>query len=186
MAAATGKIITIGRSYGAGGRSIGRQVAEDLKIPYYDSELLAETAKSSGLDEKYLASVDEKEINDAALYMSVGYMSPTYSSVRQIAANAQREVIEKIAAEGPCVIVGRRANEILAEKPNLLSVFITASVESRIVHVMNSADKERAAYYNQFSGNEWGYAATYDLCINTDVLGADHAAQIIEFVAGKT
>lgn len=200
MAAATGKIITIGRSYGAGGRSIGRQVAEDLKIPYYDSELLAETAKSSGLDEKYLASVDEKEINDAALYMSVGYMSPTYSSVRQIAANAQREVIEKIAAEGPCVIVGRRANEILAEKPNLLSVFITASVESRIVHVMNRehlaekeakkkvlrADKERAAYYNQFSGNEWGYAATYDLCINTDVLGADHAAQIIEFVAGKT
>ena len=95
MAAATGKIITIGRSYGAGGRSIGRQVAEDLKIPYYDSELLAETARSSGLDEKYLASVDEKEINDAALYMSVGYMSPTYSSVRQIAANAQREVIEK-------------------------------------------------------------------------------------------
>ena len=49
MAAGTGKIITIGRSYGAGGRSIGRQVAEDLKIPYYDSELLAETAKSSGL-----------------------------------------------------------------------------------------------------------------------------------------
>ncbi len=200
MAAATGKIITIGRSYGAGGRSIGRQVAEDLKIPYYDSELLAETARSSGLDEKYLASVDEKEINDAALYMSVGYMSPTYSSVRQIAANAQREVIEKIAAEGPCVIVGRRANEILSEKPNLLSVFITASVESRIVHVMNRehltekeakkkvlrADKERAAYYNQFSGNEWGYAATYDLCINTDVLGADHAARIIEFVAGKT
>ena len=113
MAAGTGKIITIGRSYWAGGRSIGRQVAEDLKIPYYDSELLAETAKKSGLDEKYLASVDEKEINDAALYMSVGYMSPSYSSVRQVAANAQREVIEKIASEGPCVIVGRRANEIL-------------------------------------------------------------------------
>ena len=127
-------------------------------------------------------------------------MSPTYSSVRQIAANAQREVIEKIASEGPCVIVGRRANEILAGKPSLLSVFITASVESRIIHVMNRegltekearkkvirADKERAAYYNQFSGNEWGYAATYDICLNTDMLGADRAAQIIEFVAGKT
>ena len=167
MAAGTGKIITIGRSYGAGGRSIGRQVAEDLKIPYYDSELLAETAKSSGLDEKYLASVDEKEINDAALYMSVGYMSPSYSSVRQVAANAQREVIEKIASEGPCVIVGRRANEILEGRPDVLSVFIAASV-------------------NQFSGGEWGYAATYDLCLNTDVLGPDQAAQIIEFVAGKT
>ena len=96
MAAATGKIITIGRSYGAGGRSIGRQVAEDLKIPYYDSELLAETAKSSGLDEKYLASVDEKEINDAALYMSVGYMSPTYSSVRQIAAKRIVSLISEL------------------------------------------------------------------------------------------
>lgn len=196
----TNKIITIGRSYGAGGRTIGRRIASYFDIPYYDSEILAETAKSSGLTEKYLASVDEKEINDAALYMSVGYMNPAYTSVRQIAANAQREVIEKIASEGPCVIVGRRANEILKGRFDILSIFITASEESRIEHVMKrenmdlkaarkkvlKADKERKAYYNQFGGSSWGYAETYDLCINTDTIREDKAIDIIECLAGKS
>ena len=193
MYAKTSKIITIGRSYGAGGRTIGRKVAELLGIAYYDSELLRQTAKNSALSEKYLESVDEKEINDAVLYMSVGFLNPVYSSVRQVAANAQREVIEKIAAEGPCVIVGRRANEILKDRKNLVSVFVTASVEYRTKRIMEregldekaarkkiiKADKERAAYYNQFGGNEWGYASTYDLCINTETFGDDKAAELI-------
>lgn len=193
MDAKTSKIITIGRSFGAGGKTIGRKVADLLNIPYYDSELLKETAKNCSLSEKYLESVDEKEINDAMLYMSVGFMNPAYTSVRQIAANAQREVIEKIASEGPCVIVGRRANEILKDRKNLVSVFVTASVEYRTQRIMeregldeksarkrvNKADKERAAYYNQFGGDRWGYASTYDLCINTETFGDDKAAELI-------
>ena len=189
----TSKIISIGRSFGAGGKTIGKMVAEALNIPYYDSELLKETAKNCGLSEKYLASVDEKDITDAALYMSVGFMTPTYTSVRQIAANAQREVIQKIAEEGPCVIVGRRANEILKDRKNLVSVFVTASVEYRTERIMERegldeksarkkvlrVDKERAAYYNQFGGDNWGYASTYDLCINTETFGDEKAADLI-------
>lgn len=199
MDAKTSKIITIGRSYGAGGKTIGRRVAESLGIPYYDSELLRETAKNCSLSEKYLESVDEKEINDAVLYMSVGFMHPAYTSVRQIAANAQREVIEKIASEGPCVIVGRRANEILKGSKELISVFVTASVEYRTKRIMeregidekaarkkvNRADKERSAYFNQFSGSEWGYASTYDLCINTETLGEDKACELIVRLASN-
>ena len=193
MYAKTSKIITIGRSFGAGGKTIGKKVSELLGIPYYDSELLRETAKNSALSEKYLESVDEKEINDAVLYLSVGFMTPEYTSVRQIAANAQREVIEKIAAEGPCVIVGRRANVVLKDRKNLVSVFLTASVEYRTKRVMEregsdekaarkkvlKADKERAAYYNQFGDTRWGYAETYDLCINTETFGDDRAAELI-------
>lgn len=193
MYAKTSKIITIGRSFGAGGKTIGKKVADLLGIPYYDSELLRETAKNSALSEKYLESVDEKEISDAVLYMSVGFLNPEYTSVRQIAANAQREVIEKIASEGPCVIVGRRANEVLRDRKNLVSVFVTASVEYRTKRIMEregldekaarkkvlKADKERAAYYNQFGDTKWGYAATYDLCINTETFGDDKAAEMI-------
>lgn len=193
MDAKTSKIITIGRSFGAGGKTIGKLVADRLNIPYYDSELLKETAKNCSLNEKYLASVDEKEINDAVLYMSVGFMSPAYTSVRQIAANAQREVIEKIANEGPCVIVGRRANEILRERKNVVSVFVTASADYRAERIMEregldlkaatkkvlKADKERAAYYNQFGGPRWGEASTYDLCINTETFGDEKAAELI-------
>lgn len=193
MDAKTSKIISIGRSFGAGGKTIGKLVADSLNIPYYDSELLKETAKNSGLSEKYLESVDEKDITDAALYMSVGFMTPSYTSIRQIAANAQSEVIEKIASEGPCVIVGRRANEILKERKNVVSIFVTASVEYRTKRIMERegidekaarkkvlrVDKERAAYYNQFGGDNWGYASTYDLCINTETFGDEKAAEMI-------
>ena len=193
MDAKTSKIITIGRSFGAGGKTIGKLVADKLNIPYYDSELLKETAKNCGLSEKYLESVDEKDITDAALYMSVGFMTPAYTSVRQIAANAQSEVIEKIASEGPCVFVGRRANEILKDKGNVISVFVTASVEYRTKRIMERegldekaarkkvlrVDKERAAYYNQFGGDEWGKASTYDLCLNTETFGDEKAAELI-------
>lgn len=189
----TSKIISIGRSFGAGGKTIGKTVADALGIPYYDSELMREAAKSCGLSEKYLASVDEKDVTDAALYLSAGFMNPTHTSVRQIAANAQREVIEKIASEGPCVIVGRRANEILKDRDNLISVFVTASLEYRTKRIMERegldektarkkvirADKERASYFNQFGGDEWGYASTYDLCINTETFGDDKAAEMI-------
>lgn len=193
MDAKTSKIISIGRSFGAGGKTIGKLVADSLNIPYYDSELLKETAKNSGLSEKYLESVDEKDITDAALYMSVGFMTPSYTSIRQIAANAQSEVIEKIASEGPCVIVGRRANEILKDRKNVVSIFVTASVEYRTKRIMERegidekaarkkvlrVDKERAAYYNQFGGDNWGYASTYDLCINTETFGDEKTAEMI-------
>ena len=155
---------------------------------------LSGIAERQGLSEKYLESVDEKDITDAALYMSVGFMTPSYTSIRQIAANAQSEVIEKIASDGPCVIVGRRANEILKDRKNVVSVFVTASVEYRTKRIMERegidekaarkkvlrVDKERAAYYNQFGGdNNWGYASTYDLCINTETFGDEKAAEMI-------
>ena len=193
MPAKTTKIITIGRSFGAGGMEVGKIIADKLEIPYYDMGILKETAEKSGLAEKYLESIDEKEINDAALYLSVGFMTPAYTSVRQIAANAQREVIEQIASEGSCVIVGRRADEILKDKYSLLRVFISAEPEDRIKRIMARdgmdekaarkkmirADKERAAYYNQFGGEGWGLASNYDICLNTSFMSFEKAAQIV-------
>ena len=197
MPAKTSKIITVGRSFGAGGMTVGKLVADSLEIPYYDMGILKETAEKSGLAEKYLESIDEKEINDSALYLSVGFMTPAYTSVRQIAANAQREVIEKIASEGPCVIVGRRADELLKGKHKLLRVFIAAEMEDRIARIMkrdgldekaarkkvSRADKERASYYNQFGGENWGVASNYDICLNTSFMSYEEAARIITELA---
>lgn len=189
----TNCIITIGRSYGAGGRSIGKKVAEQLHIPYYDSELLEKAAEVSGLSHKFLESMDEKPVNSGMLYRSIGFGNSGYESIGHLAIKAQREIIEKIAAEGPCVIVGRSADQVLAGKYKLLRVFITSDVESRISRVVRrdslntadarkkiaKADKERAAYYNQLSATKWGAADGYDLCLNTDWFGIDHAADLI-------
>ncbi len=188
--ALTRRIITIGRSYGAGGRTVGRLVANRLNIPYYDAALLEETAKRSGLSQKYLAGMDEKPIPVNRLYGYAGFNGG--ASIAQ-ASRAQQEVIEMVAGQGPCVIVGRRADQILKDHPDLLSVFITSPVASRVARVSSrdgltesdsaakiaAVDRERAAYYGQYSEKRWGDAAGYDLCIDTEHLGIDGSADAI-------
>ena len=191
--ALTDRIVVIGRSYGAGGRTIAQQVAKELNVPYYDSQLLAKAAQESGLSIKYLESQDEQSIAIPTIYQSIGFGTKDYVPLEQKAANAQREIIEKIAAQGPCVIVGRRADLILRDKVKLRSVFICASEENRIRHIMaregmtekearqriTKADRERASYYNQASSAKWGEPASYDLCVNTDFVQAATAVQMI-------
>ena len=191
--ALTDRIITIGRSYGAGGRTIAQKVAKKLNIPYYDSQLLEKAAKESGLSIKYLESQDEQGIILPTIYQSIGFGTKDYVPLEQKAANAQREIIEKIAAEGPCVIVGRRADLILRGKSDIFSVFICASEQYRIQHIIkregmtekeakqriSKADRERSAYYNQAAQGKWGQPECYDLCINTDRVSIDDAADLI-------
>lgn len=191
--ALTDTVITIGRSYGAGGRTIGKKVAEQLHIPYYDSEILKKVAESSGLSRKFLQSVDEKPVECSMLYRSVGFTTSAYEKIADQAAQAQREIIEKVAAEGPCVIIGRSADQVLAGKHKLFRVFISSSRENRVRRIMERegltrekaekkvarADRERAAYYNQRSNVRWGDAAGYDLCLDADWFHVDGACRMI-------
>jgi putative MATE family efflux protein len=191
--ALTDRIITIGRSYGAGGRTIAQKVAQKLNIPYYDSQLLEKAAKESGLSIKYLESQDEQGLTLPTIYQSIGFGTKDYVPLEQKAANAQREIIEKIATEGPCVIVGRRADLILRGKSDIFSVFICASEQYRIQHIIkregmtekeakqriSKADRERSAYNNQAAQGKWGQPECYDLCINTDRVSIDDAADLI-------
>lgn len=189
----TDLVVTIGRSYGAGGRTVGRILADKLDIPYYDAQLLEKAAEASGMDQKFLESLDEKPVNSRALYQYIGYTRRSYESLQALAGQAQREIIEKVAAEGPCVIVGRRADQILAGRENTLSIFITASTATRTARIserdglteleslkkISKVDRERAAYYNQCTDEEWGAASTYDLCIDTDKFGIEGTADMI-------
>lgn len=189
----THTVITIGRSYGAGGRTIGKLLSERLHIPYYDALLLEEAAKRSGMSQKFLESMDEKPIKSSMLYQSIGFSSKQYESIEKLAAQAQQEIIEKIADEGPCVIVGRRADQILKDRQNIFSIFITASIESRIKRVSErenlteqksaqkiaKSDKERASYYNQHSDKKWGTATNYNICIDTDKFGTNNTVDVL-------
>ncbi len=188
--ALTGMIITIGRSYGAGGRSVGKLVAEQLSIPYYDSSLLEKAAQANGLSQSFMEDMDEKSVK---IYSYNPYSVNGGSTISETAAKAQREVIEKLAEEGACVIIGRRADRILKDLPNVFSVFVCASEEYRAQRIVSrdnvpkrdaakkvkDADSERASYYNLLSDDNWGEASTYDLCVHTDKLGIDGAASTI-------
>ncbi len=199
-------VITIGRECGSGGREIGRKIADDLGIGYYDKELLDRAAKDSGLARELFETHDEKPTSSFLYSLvvdnySVGFSSsdPSTMPIDHRIFLAQFESIKKIAEEEPCVIIGRCADYALADHANLLTVFITADESVKITrlmrrHQLNEAkakdlmiktDKKRASYYNYYSSKRWGDSKSYDLCINSCRLGVDGTADLIEYYAKK-
>lgn len=194
-------VITIGRQFGSGGREIGYKIAEKLGIKCYDKELLSEASKESGLCEKIFETHDEKPTRSFlySLVMntySVGYTPSGYVDmpIGHKLFLAQFEAIKTIASKESCVIVGRCADYALEGNPDLLSVFIHADIDTRIKRIMerkgiekseiakdliNKTDKQRASYYNSYANKKWGDAKTYNVCIDSNVLGIDGTADLI-------
>ena len=197
---ANNTIITIGRQYGSGGHDIGKQLAEELNVPFYDKALLERAAKDSGLCQEIFENHDEKPTNSFlySLVMDTYSLGYTTSSFSEMPLNhkiflAQFDAIKNIAKEGPCVIVGRCADYALAEFPNVVNVFLHADLQDRIVRIARrhdltdakakdliiKTDKRRASYYNYYSSKKWGEAKSYNLCIDSGLVGVDGAIDMI-------
>ena len=198
--AKTNTIITIGRQFGSGGREIGYMVADKLGIKLYDKEMLQRAAQDSGICEELFESHDEKPSNSFlySLVMdtySMGYSGSTYNDmpINHKIFLAQFDAIKKIANEGPCILVGRCADYALEGYPNLLSVFIHADLDARIKRIAKKYDlmdakakdliiktnKKRASYYNYYTDKRWGDADSYDVCLDSSVLGLEGTAEAI-------
>lgn len=199
----TNYVITIGRQFGSGGREIGRIIAEKLNISYYDKELLAATAKSSGVKPDFLETLDERSPNIFATsnlwsfnfgYNIGNFFSANISFSDDKLYQAQSEAIKNFAKESSCVIVGRSADYVLREHKNLISIFIHASEEACIKRILARGDCENATqarefiekknklrsnYYNFYTDKKWGDAASYDLCIDSSKLSVESVADII-------
>ena len=194
-------IITIGRQFGSGGREIGEALAKKLGIPFYDKELISLAAKESGMDAEVFNHVDERATNSLLYSLSMGLYSfgNSFSNNGDLPVNdrlyiLQHQIIKKLAEEGPCVIVGRCADYVLKDRDDTLSVFIHADMEyrkkraieihgvakNRAEQIVNKTDKVRANYYSFYSGQKWGYAQNYDLCLDSSKLSTDKIVKIIK------
>ena len=191
-------IINVGRQLGSGGHDIGRMLALDFQAKYYDRELLNLAAKESGFSEKFFEQNDERKgffkglFNMQTSHVSGGSMYKTNFSQESL-FQFQSDAIQKAAKEGSCVFVGRCADYILRDFPNTVNIFITASMNYRINQIMNkqhmdyesarkfieSKESKRAAYYNYYTGKKWGAAESYDLCIDSGILGFVETEKII-------
>ena len=192
-------IITIGRQYGSAGHSIGKILADDLGIKYYDKELLERAAKDSGLCQELFENHDEKPTNSFLYSLVMDSYSFGYGStmmdmpLNQKVFLAQFDAIKKISQDGPCVIVGRCADYALEENPNVLSIFIKADMQDRIRRIaklydlsdakakdkITKIDKQRASYYNYYTSKRWGDADSYDLCIDSGKMGVDGSVELM-------
>lgn len=182
-----GRIITIGREFGSGGRELGRRLAEELHIEYYDREILGQIAKHTSLAEEYIRNVVERQPHNLlpiTIGRSFAYVENYAFKQAQTVYQAQSEIIREMAAKSDCVIIGRCADYILRkEKP--FRIFVYADLESRVRRSMDrrteqeqitekqmknqirNMDKNRARYYEFYTGMKWGDKSNYDLCINT-------------------
>ena len=191
------KIITISREFGSGGRTVGRMVAEQLGIPFYDKELVDQVALESGFAPKFVEEHGEHAPTKSLFsYAFVPQGVPGVMnglSTADFLWNIQCSVILQLADKGPCVIVGRNADYILKDHPNVLKVFVYADMDFRCERAVRidgvepdkaketviTKNKRRANYYNYHSDFKWGEAFNYNICIDSSLSGIDRAVEII-------
>ncbi len=181
------KIITVGRQFGSGGRELGRRLAEELGIEYYDKQIITEIANHTSLSEEYIKQIVEcrpHQLYPITIGQSIAYLDTYAFSQVQSVYQAQDKILNDLAQKSDCVIVGRCADYVLREK-NPFRIFVYADMEARVKRCIERAgedeklsekelikrikiiDKNRAKYYEFYTGQRWGDKDNYDLCVNT-------------------
>lgn len=193
-------VVTISREFGSGGHRIGKELAAKMGVPFYDKELLSIAAKQSGICEDLFIKHDESYSNSLLYSLVMGSYAPSPDgrlNNNEMPLNhkiflAQFETIRELAKE-PCVIVGRCADYVLKDSPNVINFFITGNIidkKKRILErydieknkaedFIRKTDKRRAGYYNYYTDLKWGEAKNYDLCLNSSKTGIDGAIGIM-------
>ena len=188
------RIITIGREFGSGGRSIGREVAKKLGIPCYDQEIINKMAEESGFTKEYVenSSEDATQGNWAGTAFVMDQVFSFPSNQDRLWA-IQHKIITEIGEQESCVIVGRCADTILADTADLLRVFIHADFEARAKRIvekygetevptekrLREKDKRRALYYQLYTDKTWGAVENYDIILNSSSIGIEKCVDII-------
>lgn len=190
-------IICIGREYGSGGREIGEKLSRRLGIPCYDKLLIKKAALDTGMNEEFLAKADESPINSIQFlsgnpYADMAGIGNTFYSESQRVYEAERDVIEKLAAQGPCVIVGRCASSILPPEKRL-SVFFYADEADKVrrvmarnqldekaaLHRVKHMDRMRRQFFDFYSDTAWGHPGSYDLMLSTSRFSIDSCVALV-------
>lgn len=195
-------VITIARGFGSGGKEIGTKLGEALGIPCYDRQILTMASDKSGIDESVFVETNEKLRGKyiANYLRRIPFSGVVESWDKDFVSdinvfNIQTEIIESLAKTESCIIIGKCADHILKDYPNVISVYIEASreecvrsirnkmhvSETRAHQVIQSTDKYRAKYYNYYTGGKnWTNPINYDLTINTGRVERDKAVTLIK------
>lgn len=197
-------VITIGRTFGSGGRALGRLIADRLGIGFYDKQLLVKAAQKAGYNLEYFEKNDERapRIMGGIIPFSMGFypMSWIGDSINTSDGiyKAQSDFMHELADSEACVIVGRSADYILRDRPNVVNIFVHAPEDDcarRVVErfeckseqeakaLIERTNKLRANFYNFYTDKRWGAACSYDLCLDSSLMPIEDLADfVIEYI----
>lgn len=194
-------IINIGRQFGGGGLGVAHELGKKLGIPVYDKELIKKAAQDSGFSKEVFEESDEKKrlFSLSSIFANGFSDTENYMSDRGL-FKMQSQTIRAIAEQGSAIIVGRCSDYILRDMDFTLGVFLTSPLEVRAARLAErlgitveeaerlaeEKDRKRAEYYNYYTFTDWGVASTYDLCIDSSILGIEGTADFIIDFAKKS
>lgn len=187
------KVITIGREFGSGGRELGVRLAKELGFAYYDKEIITAIVNQTEYAESYVNEmIESNSLKRFPITIGQSINVNVDYQIRQMQTivKAQTAVIKEMALKSDCVIVGRCSDYILKDVADegqieLIRLFVYADADSRLKRCISRApedenltpkqiekqiksiNKERAAYYEDYTLQKWGDKKHYDLCINT-------------------
>ena len=180
-------IVSIGRESGSGGLEIARTLAKRFDLPLYNKSILQTAAEAKGLNAKELERYDERP-RSLLFYRSIkGFSNAPEDGVAQM----QFDLLRRHAAAGESfVVLGRCAEEVLADHECLVSIFVEADLDFRIrrtplpgneaLEFIHKQDRQRRIYHDQHCKGDWGDAQNYDLVINSARLGIPGTVDVLE------
>jgi cytidylate kinase len=194
------QIITVNRQYGSGGREVGELVAKQLGYAYYDKELIKEIADTGDIDVDFVNAGGEGlmgKLSAALAHMGGENRDEGSLPLPDRMFLAQGRTVRKVADEGPCVIIGHLSDYFLADRADVLDVFIYSDFDARVARVarrngldtekaksrIKKVDRNRASFYECYTDLKWGKATNYDLSLSTTTFSIEEAARIIAHAA---
>lgn len=195
----TNTIITIAREYGSGGHLLGERLSKELGIKLYDREFIRMAAQRSGIDEQYIAK-NEQSIPSFWLkcILSKNSEQPVETSLSadDILFVAESRIVQELAAQGPCIIVGRCADFVLKDHPKVVKVFCYSDLKSAVNHCVNDygilpeqakseirrINRNRIHHYEYYTGRKWGEPHHYHLMLNTGNISLETACKLVKEV----
>ena len=187
-------IITIARKCGCDGDIIGQAIADKYNMVFLNRENIAAKAKECGCYDEYEEFYGETSVNSLlySIVMETEENNVLYDTPARALAFIDRA--DRAGNGAGYVIQGRCGNYAFKGRDDVVSVFLTADesdcigtiakkhgVSARkakaIVHETND---RRKTYHKYYTGQEWGQADNYDLCLNVSRLGVDGVLEMIE------
>ncbi len=194
-------VITIARHYGSGGRTVGLMLAKELGINCYDREILRMASDDSGINETLFEKADERLKNNLFRISRKVYKGQLISPKSgdfvsdENLFNYQAKIIKELAESESCIIVGRCADYVLKDHPDVTRIYVYADEkfclerskeflgmmdDEEVQKFIEKTDKFRGDYYKYYTGKDWDDARNYDLCLNSGVLGFEKTVEEIK------
>ena len=184
-------VITISRQYGSNGREIGRKLAENLNISYYNKEIMTQIAKDMGLETDFFT--DKNEMLSFESRGVFGMKNMMELSVNSKVQDKAKEFIQSIANQENAVIVGRCADYFLKDYDNVISIFFYSDMEQRLKcsiqeynvpvkqakKIIEQKDKQRSLFYEFYTNQKWSDPKNYTLMINTSKMTTDEIVELL-------